>query len=162
MRLPTAASDLAEIVRALDAEGIRIADLQLHQPSLDDVFLAKTGRTLEGARRGASAASAAEAAVARERPQPLDQVGVLARRSVLRTLRQPAARRSALVFPLLLLAVNASGLGAATKIPGFPTDSYLDFALAVPFIQGALFVADHRRHRPRAATSSPASSTASR
>jgi hypothetical protein len=37
------------IVRALDAEEIAIETLQLHQPSLDDVFLAKTGRSLEGA-----------------------------------------------------------------------------------------------------------------
>jgi ABC-2 type transport system ATP-binding protein len=35
-------------VRALDSEGLRIADLRLHSPSLDDVFLAKTGRSLEG------------------------------------------------------------------------------------------------------------------
>ncbi|HZQ66149.1 MAG TPA: ATP-binding cassette domain-containing protein [Gaiellaceae bacterium] len=41
--------DLAEIVRALDAEGVHAAHLQLHAPSLDDVFLEKTGRTLEGA-----------------------------------------------------------------------------------------------------------------
>jgi ABC-2 type transport system ATP-binding protein len=41
--------DLAAIVRAVDAEGISIENIQLHQPSLDDVFLAKTGRTLEGA-----------------------------------------------------------------------------------------------------------------
>jgi ABC-2 type transport system ATP-binding protein len=41
--------DLAAIVRAVDAEGIAIENIQLHQPSLDDVFLAKTGRTLEGA-----------------------------------------------------------------------------------------------------------------
>jgi ABC-2 type transport system ATP-binding protein len=40
---------LAEVVRALDAEDIKIAHLDLHQPSLDDVFLAKTGRSLEGA-----------------------------------------------------------------------------------------------------------------
>ena len=37
------------MVRALDAEGIAIEHLQLHAPSLDDVFLAKTGRSLEGA-----------------------------------------------------------------------------------------------------------------
>jgi ABC-2 type transport system ATP-binding protein len=36
-------------VRALDSEGIAIEQLQLHAPSLDDVFLAKTGRSLEGA-----------------------------------------------------------------------------------------------------------------
>jgi ABC-2 type transport system permease protein len=68
-----------------------------------------------------------------------DQVGQLARRSVLRTLRQPAQIVPALVFPLFLLAVNASGLKDATNLPGFPTDSYLTFALAVPFMQGAIF-----------------------
>jgi ABC-2 type transport system ATP-binding protein len=36
-------------VRALDAENLKVEHLQLHQPSLDDVFLAKTGRSLEGA-----------------------------------------------------------------------------------------------------------------
>jgi ABC-2 type transport system ATP-binding protein len=41
--------DLAEIIRSLDAEGLPVANLQLHAPSLDDVFLEKTGRTLEGA-----------------------------------------------------------------------------------------------------------------
>ena len=42
---------LAEVVRALDAEGLDVEQLQLHAPSLDDVFLAKTGRTLEGAEK---------------------------------------------------------------------------------------------------------------
>jgi ABC-2 type transport system ATP-binding protein len=49
VRLATGQADLAGIVRALDAEGIAIEQLALHQPSLDDVFLAKTGRSLEGA-----------------------------------------------------------------------------------------------------------------
>ena len=40
--------DLADVVRALDAAGIEVAQLRLHAPTLDDVFLAKTGRTLEG------------------------------------------------------------------------------------------------------------------
>jgi ABC-2 type transport system ATP-binding protein len=52
VRLPEGAADLAEIVRALDAEGIELADLRLHAPTLDDVFLAKTGRSLEGASEG--------------------------------------------------------------------------------------------------------------
>jgi ABC-2 type transport system permease protein len=68
-----------------------------------------------------------------------DQVFVLARRSVVRTLRQPANVVFPLVFPLLLLAVNAGGLDSATSLPGFPTNSFVAFALAVPFIQGALF-----------------------
>src|SRR5215211_708979 len=68
-----------------------------------------------------------------------EQVLVLARRSVVRTLRQPANVVFPLVFPLLLLAVNSGGLDSATRLPGFPTDSFVAFALAVPFIQGALF-----------------------
>jgi ABC-2 type transport system permease protein len=67
------------------------------------------------------------------------QVGAVAQRSVRRTLRQPAAIVFPLVFPILLLLVNAGGLKASTNLPGFPTDSFLAFALAVPFIQGALF-----------------------
>ena len=39
---------LPEVVRALDTENLRAAQINLHEPSLDDVFLAKTGRTLEG------------------------------------------------------------------------------------------------------------------
>jgi ABC-2 type transport system ATP-binding protein len=42
-------SELAAVVRALDSEGIAVEHLQLHAPSLNDVFLAKTGRSLEGA-----------------------------------------------------------------------------------------------------------------
>jgi ABC-2 type transport system ATP-binding protein len=54
--------DLVAVVRALDAESMRVADLQLHQPSLDDVFLAKTGRKLEGEREdGRAPAAPAEA-----------------------------------------------------------------------------------------------------
>jgi ABC-2 type transport system ATP-binding protein len=49
VRLERGEITLAEIVRALDAEGIHCAQLQLHTPSLDDVFLAKTGYSLEGA-----------------------------------------------------------------------------------------------------------------
>ena len=67
------------------------------------------------------------------------QVGQLARRSLVRTFRQPSYIVPALVFPLLLLAVNTAGLGSATRLPGFPADSYLDFALGFAFMQGALF-----------------------
>src|SRR6476619_1864157 len=48
-RLSQGAEQLPDIVRALDEAGIALAHLQLHSPSLDDVFLAKTGRSLEGA-----------------------------------------------------------------------------------------------------------------
>jgi ABC-2 type transport system ATP-binding protein len=48
VRLRGGADELAEIVRALDAEDLAVADFRLHAPTLDDVFLAKTGRKLEG------------------------------------------------------------------------------------------------------------------
>jgi ABC-2 type transport system ATP-binding protein len=50
--LPGGEAQLAEIVRALDQADLHVGSLQLHQPSLDDVFLAKTGRKLEGAGDG--------------------------------------------------------------------------------------------------------------
>ena len=64
------------------------------------------------------------------------QVFALARRSVVRTLRQPGAIVPALVFPLFFLAVVSAGARAAAKLPGFPTDSYFKFYLAGPFLLG--------------------------
>jgi ABC-2 type transport system permease protein len=69
------------------------------------------------------------------------QVGLLAGRAIKRIVRNPAQMIFPILFPLILLGVNASGLAAATDLPGFPADSYLDFALAIPFMQGALFAA---------------------
>ena len=48
VRLQQSDEVLADVIRALDADGLAVADLRLHQPTLDDVFLAKTGRSLEG------------------------------------------------------------------------------------------------------------------
>jgi ABC-2 type transport system permease protein len=67
------------------------------------------------------------------------QVGVLARRAMAKTLRQPFQLFPIVFFPIILLAVNASGLRAATRLPGFPTHSYVSFAIAVAFIQGGMF-----------------------
>lgn len=74
-----------------------------------------------------------------ERTAFFTEVWFLARRSLIRTLRRPAQVIPALIFPLFLLAVNSSGLSDATNLNGFPNVSYLTFALAVPFMQGALF-----------------------
>jgi ABC-2 type transport system ATP-binding protein len=49
VRLDSGAEALTDVVRALDGEGLRVADIDLHAPTLDDVFLEKTGRHLEGA-----------------------------------------------------------------------------------------------------------------
>jgi ABC-2 type transport system ATP-binding protein len=42
-------SVVVEAVRLLDTAQVRITDLSLHRPSLDDVFLALTGRGADGA-----------------------------------------------------------------------------------------------------------------
>ena len=67
------------------------------------------------------------------------QVLVISERSVRRTFRQPAAIIPAIIFPIMLLFVSAGGLQAAEDLPGFPDVSYFDFALAVTFMQGAIF-----------------------
>jgi ABC-2 type transport system permease protein len=68
------------------------------------------------------------------------QAAEIARRSILQTLRQPAMVVPPILFPLILMGINVGGLDQATNIPGFPpVDSYLDFAIAFPFIQGSLF-----------------------
>ncbi|MDX6679074.1 MAG: type transport system ATP-binding protein [Solirubrobacteraceae bacterium] len=61
VRLNSGADQLAEIVRALDAAHIDVAHLALHEPTLDDVFLAKTGRSLEGGGPTGIPGAAAEA-----------------------------------------------------------------------------------------------------
>ena len=48
VQLADSDGNLAEIVRALDGAGVVLSQLQIHEPTLDDVFLAKTGRHLEG------------------------------------------------------------------------------------------------------------------
>jgi ABC-2 type transport system ATP-binding protein len=59
VRLNSGADQLAGIVRALDAANVDVAHLAMHEPTLDDVFLAKTGRSLEGAGQDGTAPAAA-------------------------------------------------------------------------------------------------------
>jgi ABC-2 type transport system permease protein len=68
-----------------------------------------------------------------------NQIALIARRSLLRTLRQPGVVIPPLTFPLMLMAVNSNGLRAATHLPGFPTASFLAFFIPFSFVQGALF-----------------------
>jgi ABC-2 type transport system ATP-binding protein len=67
VRLDGGDAQLAEVVRALDAEDIHVEQLQLHAPTLDDVFLSKTGRSLEGE-------AEEEAAEEDEEPEPEEAV----------------------------------------------------------------------------------------
>ena len=122
-------------MRAVDANGVDIVDLELRAPSLDDVFLAKTGRTLEGATEEADAEPSSG------RGEQLLAAGRRDRAPLRRPHRAPARERD----PAARLPDRAHDRErcAACRLrpscPGFPTDSFLAFALAVPFIQGALF-----------------------
>jgi ABC-2 type transport system permease protein len=70
----------------------------------------------------------------------VEQTLAVARRAVVRTTRQRALIIFPMVFPLILFAINGSALSTATRIPGFPTHNYRDFLIAMPFVQGAMFV----------------------
>jgi ABC-2 type transport system permease protein len=69
-----------------------------------------------------------------------EQTLAVARRAVVRTLRQRALLVFPMIFPLILFAINGSALAPATRIPHFPTANYRDFLIAMPFVQGAMFV----------------------
>jgi ABC-2 type transport system ATP-binding protein len=66
VRLDDGGEELANIIRAFDQAGVRVANLELHEASLNDVFLAKTGRSLEGAGAGAPEPGTGEHEVALE------------------------------------------------------------------------------------------------
>lgn len=70
----------------------------------------------------------------------VQQTLAVARRAVVRTVRQRALLVFPMVFPLILFAINGSSLSTATRIPRFPTSNYRDFLIAMPFVQGAMFV----------------------
>ena len=73
-------------------------------------------------------------------PALLAQIRAVAHRSALGAFRQRALLLFPMVFPLILFAINGSALSRATEIPGFPTRHYRDFLIAMPFVQGAMFV----------------------
>jgi ABC-2 type transport system ATP-binding protein len=47
VQLERGVEELTEVVRALDDEDLRVRHLEVHQPSLDDVFLSRTGHKLD-------------------------------------------------------------------------------------------------------------------
>jgi ABC-2 type transport system permease protein len=71
------------------------------------------------------------------KPSIRDQVGAVARRSIARSVRQPVLVVPGFVFPLFMLAVLSAAGGQVTKVPGFPTKSYLTFILGSTLIMGA-------------------------
>jgi ABC-2 type transport system permease protein len=66
-------------------------------------------------------------------------IGALGGRSVKQTFRRPQLMAPILVFPTLLLAIQAAAAGSAINLPGFgPFDGFLDFLLAGAMIQATL------------------------
>ncbi len=55
------AADIPRVVRALDDAGIEVGSLELVHPTLDDVFVAKTGYHLEAEGEESSDQEAVEA-----------------------------------------------------------------------------------------------------
>ncbi len=73
-------------------------------------------------------------------PGLVEQTLAVARRAVVRTVRQRGLLIFPMIFPLILFAINGSALSPATRIPHFPTRNYRDFLIAMTFVQGAMFV----------------------
>ena len=69
----------------------------------------------------------------------LQQVIVLVQRSIRGAMAKPSNYMPGIIMPLMLLTINSQGLSPATRIPGFPTDRFLDFLLVITFMQAALF-----------------------
>jgi ABC-2 type transport system ATP-binding protein len=57
LSLEGGAAHVAQIVRALDEAGVLVGSLDLHEPTLDDVFVEATGHRLEGAEEAPASAS---------------------------------------------------------------------------------------------------------
>jgi len=66
------------------------------------------------------------------------QAAALARRSIVRIMRQPQVIVPNLFFPTFFLVINNASVGKAAGLPGFPGDRYLPFALAGTVLQAVM------------------------
>ena len=136
VELEHGAAEVAPVVRALDEAGILVDSLDLVEPTLDDVFVAKTGYHIEGDEtdrcRGTSLMRS-----------NLRVVAALGARSVKQTFRRPQLLSPIIIFPTLLLAVQVGGAGRAVDLPSFPqVHGFLDFMLAGAMMQSVLLAAN--------------------
>ena len=109
-----------------------VESLDLVEPSLDDVFLAKTGHHLEPEENP-------EADDRMSLGSNLRVIGALGAWAVKQTFRRPQLMAPIVVFPSLLLAIFVGGAGRGVDLSGFPqVNGFLDFALAGAMIQSTL------------------------
>lgn len=71
-------------------------------------------------------------------PSSGEQLRTLAKRSIARSARQPQVLIPSVIFPLIMLGILACAGSQATKVPGFPTHSYITFVLGSTLVQGAV------------------------
>ena len=135
LELERGAAQVAPVVRALDDAGLAVESLDLVEPTLDDVFVAKTGRHLEAEEEHARADRRRVSRLA----DNVRVVGALGKRSVMQTFRRPQLMAPIIIFPSLLLAVQTGGAASAVNLPRFPeVNGFLDFMLAGAMIQSCL------------------------
>ena len=138
VELETGAAGVAPVVRALDDAGLAVESLDLVEPTLDDVFVAKTGYHLEGDddRRARRAGAGPLTGGLRAN---LRVIAALGERSIKQTFRRPQLMAPLIIFPTLLLAIQVGGAGRAVDLEGFPeVNGFLDFMLAGAMIQSTL------------------------
>jgi ABC-2 type transport system ATP-binding protein len=149
----------------LQQHGVALDDLAIRHPSLDDVFLALTGHatvhadgaaSIEARPNGASAGAEGDRAAhavlhatsgpapggqsPARRPKRLDpaalrDIGGVARRNLLRIVRNPRLLVISALQPALLLMLFRYVLGGAIHIPGV---SYVDYIVPAVFIEAVL------------------------
>jgi ABC transporter DrrB family efflux protein len=135
--------------RRLQEEGIALADLGIRHPSLDDVFLSLTGNaaparaggadTDGGSPRARPTPRGAAKPTPRHAPMPTAaaarDTGGVARRNLLRIVRNPRLLVISAVQPALLLVLFRYVLGGAIRIPG---GSYVDYIVPAVFIEAVM------------------------
>ncbi len=136
----------------LQEEGVVLDDLGIRHPSLDDVFLSLTGKTATAAiESGGADGRPSRAPPAPPHPQATrrrppervrrpsaagarDTAGV-AKRNLLRIVRNPRLLVISAVQPALLLVLFRYVLGGAIHVPG---GSYVDYIVPAIFIEAVM------------------------
>ena len=151
-RLEGGEAQLADVVRALDCGGDRDRDTCSCTPPRSTTSSSPRPAARWRAPGGGARADGRDGARdggARVSGGLRTQVGQLARRSVLRTLRQPAQIVPALVFPLFLLAVNSGGLTRRDQPARLPDRLLPHLRPRRALHAGGALLGDEHRHRPR-------------
>ncbi len=115
---------IPEVVRRLDDQGVRIEDIAVRRPTLDDVFLTLTGHYAEEEDCGVSIAAT------------FSDTWVMAKRSLLRIRRQPDLLVGYTVQPVMFVLLFVYVFGGAISTPGF---DYVDFLLPGILVQSMVF-----------------------